>query len=288
MKKIVIFVGIVLISNLCSADVIRGISIDFVNIYHAGNVADIDGTPGWGAVGYNYRIGKYEITNDQWNNFITAVGVPTGNTHGAYDGSPYFTGSQQPVNNISWYEAIQFCNYLTSGDKSKGAYQFSGNNTNPGNFQGINRETAQQTYGKVYVLPTINEWYKAAYYKSDGSSYTLYANGTNTIPSTSEACYSIYSSPWNVGMGLQEQNGTFDMMGNVWEWNETAYPVRGVVYICGGAWSGSGSAGLAASNQRYNNDTYEGMFTGFRIAVIPEPTTLCLFGLGLIALRRKK
>ena len=33
-----------------------------------------------GAVGYNYRIGKYEVTNAQWNAFTAAVGAPTGRT----------------------------------------------------------------------------------------------------------------------------------------------------------------------------------------------------------------
>jgi hypothetical protein len=77
-----------------------------------------------------------------------------------------------PTNNVSWYEVAQFCNWLTSGDKSKGVYQFSGNNANPGNFLGINRISAQTTYGKIYAIPTEDEWYKAAYFKPDGSGYT--------------------------------------------------------------------------------------------------------------------
>ena len=97
---------------------------------------------GCGAVSYDYRIGKYEVTNAQWNTFTAAAGAPTGND-GGYSYSAYFTGAQQPTNMVSWYEAAQFCNYLTSGDKSKGAYLFSGNNTNPGDFLGINRDSGQ-------------------------------------------------------------------------------------------------------------------------------------------------
>ena len=96
-----------------------------------------------------------------------AAGAPTGND-GGYGNPAYFTDAQQPTNNVYWYEAAQFCNYLTSGDKSKGAYQFSGNNANPGYFLGIDRVAAQTTYGTIYVIPTENEWYKAAYHKNDG------------------------------------------------------------------------------------------------------------------------
>jgi hypothetical protein len=40
-----------------------------------------------------------------------------------------------------------------------------------------------------------------------------------TASSTSQACYNS-SLPWNVGTGTMELNGTYDMMGNVWQWNE--------------------------------------------------------------------
>ncbi len=105
--------------NAASADIIRGIDIDFVTIGNAGNAPDTqvmdDSTSGYGAVGYNYRISKYEITNAQWNSFTAAAGVPTGNPSNAYNQSAYFTGNQQPTDNVSWYEAAQFCNYLTTG-----------------------------------------------------------------------------------------------------------------------------------------------------------------------------
>ena len=103
--------------------------------------------------GYNYRIGTYDVTNAQWNAFTATAGAPTGNPSYAYDESAYFTGAQQPTNYVSWYEAAQFCNYLTSGNKSLGAYQLG----TDGSIT-VNRAVAILTYGMAYVIPTEDEW----------------------------------------------------------------------------------------------------------------------------------
>jgi sulfatase modifying factor 1 len=299
MKKsgvLAVVVCVMAVANFASADTIQGINnMDFVSIGNAGNAADTqvmttDGTTGYGSVGYNYRIGKYEITNAQWNTFVSAAGVPTGNPAIAYDQSALYTGNQQPTNNVSWYEAAQFCNYLTSGNKSLGAYQLG----TDGSIT-VDRAAAISTYGTAYVIPTEDEWYKAAYYKPNGSGYSLCANGLNTIPAGDDGWNTpggLYSVPWNVGSGgVAEQNGTYDMMGNVWEWNETLVSgyrgVRGGGFYAGDAyWPSYHLSTYRSWNWPYYEIDWSDV--GFRVASVPEPVTLLLLGLGGLFLRRRR
>jgi formylglycine-generating enzyme len=298
-KYVLAMVCVMAVANFASADTIRGINMDFVTIGSAGNPADTraQANPyGCGSVDYNYRIGKYEVTHNQWTAFLSLAGTPTGTDGGYSAGSTYY--GQMPVNNASWYEAAQFCNYLTSGDKSRGVYQFSGNNANPSSFLGINRALAKTTYGITYFIPTEDEWYKAAYYKPDGSGYSTYANGTNTAPiaGVNSNYYDgvYYMGAWDVGSGTQEQNGTFDMMGNFWEWNETTcgyvgYENSPVLGIRGGSWVPySDGDSLKSSDRGYIGRESEYYMLDFRVASdIPEPCTLLLLGLGAAIATRK-
>ncbi len=46
------------------------ITIETVPVGNVGNAPD---TTGFGAVGYNYNIGRYEVTNSQYASFLNAV-----------------------------------------------------------------------------------------------------------------------------------------------------------------------------------------------------------------------
>jgi len=283
------------VANIAPANMVRGIEMDFVTIGNAGNGTDPTTGNLYGAVSYNYSIGKYEVTNSQWDAFVAAAGAPTGNPiwsdlHEAYvypyDESAYHNGAQQPTDKVSWYEAAQFCNYLTSGDKSQGAYLWSGNNTNPGDFLGIDRDSAVSAYGIAYGIPTEDEWYKAAYYT--GSGYSTYANGTDVAPiagvdTNYDQELPLDGHPWDVGTGTTEKNGTLDMMGNVWEWNETLIGsyrgIRGGSYV---SYYGGGVSGLRSSYRGNCTPDFEDLSLGFRVAVVvPAPSAILLGSIGV-------
>jgi sulfatase modifying factor 1 len=276
----------------------NSVDIDFVDIGNAGNTGQTytdsifqpnNQTYTHGAVAYDYKIGKFEITADQWAAVIAADSV-VGNA-GDWSGS-------QPTASSSWYEAAKFANWLTSGNALQGAYGFSDATT----FTGVDRATALTTYGTIYVLPSEDEFYKAAYLKSDGSGYTLYATGDSVPTAGTDANYnSANSEPWNVGSGTAENNGTYDMGGNVYEWGESAFaggePTGGESRVLRGGFWNNDSSVLQSSGRDLFSPDFENNAIGFRVAsvsaavaAVPEPSSVGLLVIGAMGcvLRRKR
>ena len=265
-------------------------TLDFVNIGGAGNAADASG---YGAVGYNYRIGSHEISLDQFAKAHAASGNTIGSgNEGYWNDGTRTVGTAGPAGFVSWNEAARFANWLSSGDANTGVYSFSG-----GLVNGIDRSYRNGS-DLAYVLPSEDEWYKAAYYKPvDNGSYSLYANGSDNVLDLTHGTSSgwnyrngsgqyVNGSPnymWETGDGGMEQNGTFDMMGNVWEWNESAADgstnnmAANRVFRGGSA---SAYEGSLRSSSRYSNSPSSGnSHLGFRVAAIPEPSSIALMGL---------
>ena len=245
----------------------------FVTIGNAGNAAD---TTGYGAVGYTYQISATEVTIAE---FQLATGAGDGDENYWNDGTRT-VGTNAPASYVSLYEAMKYCNWLTSGDINLGAYVFSS-----GVYQSTDRASAITTYGTVYALPTEDEWYKAAYYTGNsGDLWSLYANGTDTVPTygTTDG-WNYYnggfvnSSPnytWTTGFGGEEQNGTYNMMGNLYEWVEDSSGVRR-----GGSFSYIENS-LRSSLRTDYDPSYEVNDLGFRVVAIPEPATALILALG--------
>ncbi len=246
-------------------------AIELVTIGNPGNPAD---KSGYGSVDYTYQIMRYAVSNADWADFDP-------------DHSPTFPGDDIPVHEITWYQAAQFCNYQTSGNIYSGAYIFE---QTTGNFMGIDRQTALEEYGRIHALPTEHEWHKAAYYDLEEDIYWLYANGSDDRPIARQDAMYDWEAPWNVDDGSPEQNGTYNMMGNVWEWTERI----------GGSWAalrGGAYNTPEASADRLSAEYWQysavphGEFdnTGFRMVVlVPEPGGLAVLLAGVLALRKRR
>lgn len=95
-------------------------TVDFVNIGNAGNAADASG---YGAVGYDYRIGQKEITLDQFAKARAADSLISNGNEGHWnDGVTRTVGTGGPASYVSAYEAMKFANWLTTGSAVSGAY----------------------------------------------------------------------------------------------------------------------------------------------------------------------
>ncbi len=270
-------------------------SIDFVAIGQAGNAAD---ATGYGSVGYHYRMGKTEVSIDQFFKARAADGrIGNGNENYWNDGFRT-VGYNAPASRINWFEAAMFCNWLTTGDAYTGVYQFNGSGT----MTGLDR-TFRNVNGLAYVMPSEDEWYKAAYFKPDGSGYSLYASGLDSVPTRggtdgwnylSGATVNPYPNyVWNVEAGGYEQNGTYNMMGNIEEWTESAEdgvidnPYERRIYRGGGF--ASHVSFMGALGRSDEGPTEYGSPIGFRVAVIPEPSSVLLltFGAGALLFHRR-
>ncbi len=298
---------------------------EWVTVGNAGNA--VDSSTGYGDVNYDYRIGKYEVTNAQYTEFLNTVDPAGTNPNSIYssfmgsdarggiafdslaaNGSKYSVRANmgnKPVNFVSWYDAARFANWMNNGQGAgsteTGAYTLTGNT-------GL---TTRNTNSTIW-LPSENEWYKAAYHDpvnagADGNGttdYRLYptrsesaptvsaANVTGDIsnPGTNVANY-LSGADWNAqdgnvttvgsaGAGSASYYGTFDQGGNVWEWNDAVIgSSRG---LRGGSWSNDGND-LQSSFRFDVSPVLKFSGIGFRLASVPEPSSVLMVGLAGVA-----
>ncbi|MEI6891272.1 MAG: SUMF1/EgtB/PvdO family nonheme iron enzyme [Pontiella sp.] len=250
-------------------------SIDFVDIGGAGNAADV--LTGYGAVDYTYRIGQKEVTIDQFAKAREGDPRIGNGNEGYWNDGTRTAGLDAPASYVSAYEAMKFVNYLTTGNAIRGAYQFDEAGDT---LLAIDRDAAVASYGTVYVLPTEDEWYKAAYYKPvDDGSYSIFAHGkSDVVPTVGTSTGWNYGSGfdsvvWETGSGGMEQNGTYDMMGNVREWNESASDGSttnmAAIRVFRGGSAYISASNLCSSSRNGGRPAFEYIGVGFRVAVIP-------------------
>lgn len=147
-----------------------------------------------------------------------------------------FKGANNPVECVSWYDAIYFCNKLSVAKGYEPVYSVNGNtnvktwNYTPHKGNSISGAITQNTSANGYRLPTVEEWQYAA---KGGEDYT-YA-GSNEIDEV--AWYEGNSNDKTHPVAQKKANGygLYDMSGNVHEWCWDSFSDRR--YLCGGSLS---------------------------------------------------
>ena len=137
----------------------------------------------------------------------------------------YFHGDNLPVEQISWVEAVTFCNALSTYVGLTPVYTINGTGNN---------DITQDTSKSGFRLPTVEEWQYAA---KGGEAYT-YA-GSNTLDNI--AWYGLNSGNYTHPVGTKDPNGygLYDMTGNVYEWCWDQPPAVGWRWFIGGYYYGN-------------------------------------------------
>ena len=115
-----------------------------------------------------------------------------------------FSGDNLPVERVSWYDAVNYCNKLSVKEGLTPCYTINGNSTTC-NFN-----------ANGYRLPTEAEWEYAARGGKKSNGYT-YA-GSNSVGNVAWYYDNSGSQTHNVKTKAPNELGLYDMSGNVWEW----------------------------------------------------------------------
>jgi hypothetical protein len=277
--------------------------IEFVTVGDPGNIPDTTGAPNpAGSVDYTYRIGKYEISEQM---------IDDANIAGGLEITKVTRSPEKAASGISWNEAARFVNWLNTSTGYTPAYKFAiqpgeaGYDPNanielwmPGDA-GYNPDNLFRNRLARYVLPSVDEWYKAAYYDPTSGTYYNYPTGSDSPPAAvssgtapGTAVYNHFAAgPADITMaGGLSPYGTMAQGGNVFEYEETEFDLvndgsSGIDHGRGyrpSNWASSDVSSLSPSSRTSVSTTGNPIFIGnhgFRVASqtpIPEPESLAL------------
>lgn len=187
-----------------------------------------------GFVGYNFYIGRYELTNREYCSFLNAVakfsdpyhlyndnmshsicgGIDRAEKNGHYIYKVKDNYERKPVTYIHYCDLVRYVNWLhygcpntgksvlgtTEGSVNQGAYNTSDFEDVRSGKKTVYANWGKRNIGAKYWIPSEDEWYKAAYYdptKIGVRKYHDYPTRTSDVPTHSQANYLIGDSILN-------------------------------------------------------------------------------------------
>jgi formylglycine-generating enzyme required for sulfatase activity len=222
----------------------------------------------------SFYMGKYQVTQAEYE---TVMGT----------NPSYFKGLNLPVECVSWYDAVEYCNRLSQREGLSLAYTIDKNRSDPNNTNSDDNVRWLVTWNpnaNGYRLPTEAEWE----YACRAGTTTPFSTGNNIT--TSNANYDG-NYPYNnnykgtyrertttVGSFAPNPWGLYDMHGNVWEWCWDWYgnyssgsqtDPRGAAsganrVLRGGSWSNTATY-VRSAIRSYYTPSNRNYFIGFRL-----------------------
>ncbi|MGO9466259.1 MAG: formylglycine-generating enzyme family protein [Isosphaeraceae bacterium] len=205
-----------------------------------------------------FYLGVYEVTQHEYRQVM------------GHNPSKFQDSDQQPVEQVSWLDAVKFCNKLSEREGRKPYYRIEG-------------DVVSVTGGNGYRLPTEAEWE----YACRAGSSTRYPFGDDVAGLGDYAWYEKNSGAKTHAVGQKRPNawGLHDMLGNVWEWCADGYDgnyysspppadppgAAGASHRVprGGSWSDS-PWGCRPAFRNGDEPSYRSFDLGFRVAAVQE------------------
>lgn len=174
--------------------------------------------------GEKYALASIPVTQEFFNEIM-------GKNPSEYKGKN--EGQHRPVECVSWFDAVVFCNKLSIKENLTPYYNLDGE-TNPDKWGEVpkNEENAWKLSVDCeslgYRLPAVEEW-NLAISKSDSYKNEELLNFAWCTENSTKR-------PQDVAIKQADSLGLYDMYGNVWEWCMDLGIEAGTRIACGGAW----------------------------------------------------
>ncbi len=252
----------------------------------------------FGAVSYPYAISKFELTNQQYVDFLYAVaasdpnelynfemgleeppfpfhgGIVQEGTAGSFTYRVVPGRANKPVNYVGWYDALRFANWLHNGRPT--GPQGSATTEDVAytiTFAGILANSIVRNPGAQYFVPTENEWYKAAYYRAATATYFDYPTSSDSI-STCDAPTSLSNRANCDGPGSNPADADVDDLTDVGSFTGSLSPYL-TADQAGNLWEWTEQIGSTASTRFVRGESFAFMNTSTAASVRDVCATNC-------------
>lgn len=160
-------------------------------------------------VSRSFAIANKEVSVEQFQRFF-------GSSPGKYtSGSKYYPKPDCPIGGISWYQAAEYCNWL-SRQEGVPEEQWCYLPNSQGEYADGMKPTPDYLERNGYRLPTEPEWEYAC--RAGARSTRYYGRGEELLSKYAWHLHTSNNRSWPVANLKPNDLGLFDMHGNMWEW----------------------------------------------------------------------